>query len=89
MSSSENDFAPSRTCTKSTVESNLNVAVMGVAILTGRAKQPRVTVPAATAKCDFVFALNTNGGKSMWLQALKNEEMEQWIHAIQSALGVA
>ncbi len=44
---------------------------------------------AATAKRDFVFALNTNGGKSMWLQALTKEEMEQWIHAIQSALGVA
>eukprot|EP00672_Neobodo_designis_P017269 CAMPEP_0174850900 /NCGR_PEP_ID=MMETSP1114-20130205/21199_1 /TAXON_ID=312471 /ORGANISM="Neobodo designis, Strain CCAP 1951/1" /LENGTH=434 /DNA_ID=CAMNT_0016085391 /DNA_START=30 /DNA_END=1334 /DNA_ORIENTATION=- len=46
-------------------------------------------VPAATAKRDFVFALNTNGGKSMWLQALSKDEMEQWIHAIQTALGVA
>lgn len=46
-------------------------------------------VPAATAKRDFVFALNTLGGKSMWLQALSAEDMEQWIHAIQQALGVA
>ena len=46
-------------------------------------------VPASTAKRDFVFALNTTGGKSMWLQALSQEEMEKWIHAIQQALGVA
>lgn len=46
-------------------------------------------VPNATAKRDFVFALNTIGGKSMWLQAITKEEMEQWIHAIQQALGVA
>jgi len=25
----------------------------------------------------------------MWLQALTKEEMESWIHAIQTALGVA
>lgn len=46
-------------------------------------------VPASTAKRDFVFALNTTGGKSMWLQAMTQEEMEKWIHAIQQALGVA
>jgi len=46
-------------------------------------------VPSATAKRDFVFALNTIGGKSMWLQALSKEDMEKWIHAIQQALGVA
>jgi serine/threonine protein kinase len=46
-------------------------------------------VPASTAKRDFVFALNTTGGKSMWLQAMSQEEMEKWIHAIQQALGVA
>eukprot|EP00455_Lapot_gusevi_P056337 TRINITY_DN9339_c0_g1_i2.p1 TRINITY_DN9339_c0_g1~~TRINITY_DN9339_c0_g1_i2.p1 ORF type:complete len:405 (-),score=117.51 TRINITY_DN9339_c0_g1_i2:201-1328(-) len=46
-------------------------------------------VPAATAKRDFVFGLNTIGGKSMWLQAMTKDEMEQWIHAIQQALGVA
>jgi len=46
-------------------------------------------VPASTAKRDFVFALNTIGGKSMWLQALTQDDMEQWIHAIQQALGIA
>ena len=46
-------------------------------------------VPPVTAKRDFVFALNTIGGKSMWLQALSKEEMEGWIDAIQQALGVA
>lgn len=46
-------------------------------------------VPSSTAKRDFVFALNTTGGKSMWLQGTTKEEMEAWIHAIQQALGVA
>eukprot|EP00758_Cryptobia_borreli_P009815 Tbor_TRINITY_DN5514_c3_g6::TRINITY_DN5514_c3_g6_i1::g.13379::m.13379/K08857/NEK1_4_5; NIMA (never in mitosis gene a)-related kinase 1/4/5 len=46
-------------------------------------------VPQGTAKREFVFALNTIGGKSMWLQALTREEMEQWIHVIQQALGIA
>ena len=46
-------------------------------------------IPVSTAKADFVFALNTTGGKSMWLQASTHDEMEQWIHAIQSALGIA
>jgi len=46
-------------------------------------------VPSSTAKKDFVFALNTTGGKSMWLQATDHEAMEQWIHCIQQALGIA
>ena len=46
-------------------------------------------VPPSTAKRDYVFALNTHGGKSMWLQAVNNAEMEQWIHVIQQALGIA
>ena len=46
-------------------------------------------VAQSSAKREFVFALNTIGGKSMWLQALSQDEMEQWIHAIQQALGVA
>jgi len=51
--------------------------------------QSACPVPHATAKREFVFALNTQGGKSMWLQALSQEDMEKWIHAIQQALGVA
>lgn len=46
-------------------------------------------VPSTTAKKDFVFALNTHGGKSMWLQATEKATMEEWIHRIQQALGVA
>lgn len=46
-------------------------------------------VPPSTAKRDFAFAVNTIGGKSMWLQAFSTAEMEQWIHAIQVALGIA
>jgi len=51
--------------------------------------QSACPVPPSTAKREFVFALNTQGGKSMWLQALSQEDMEKWIHAIQQALGVA
>jgi len=46
-------------------------------------------VAQSSAKREHVFALNTIGGKSMWLQALSKEEMEEWIHNIQQALGVA
>lgn len=46
-------------------------------------------VPMGTAKREWVFALNTLGGKSMWLQALSRESMEAWIQHIQQALGVA
>lgn len=46
-------------------------------------------VPMGTAKRKFVFALNTLGGKSMWFEAESQENMEEWIGAIQQALGVA
>lgn len=46
-------------------------------------------VPLSTAKRDFVFALNTIGGKSMWFEAASEENMEEWIHVIQRGLGIA
>ncbi|EPY40546.1 hypothetical protein AGDE_03382 [Angomonas deanei] len=46
-------------------------------------------VPMTTAKREFVFALNTIGGKSMWFEARTQQDMEEWIHAIQRGLGIA
>nr|Q08942.1 RecName: Full=Putative serine/threonine-protein kinase A [Trypanosoma brucei brucei]AAB59252.1 protein kinase [Trypanosoma brucei] len=46
-------------------------------------------VPHSTAKRDFVFALNTVGGKGMWFQAVSHGDMEMWVHAIQRGIGVA
>ncbi|KEG14023.1 protein kinase [Trypanosoma grayi] len=51
--------------------------------------QSACPVPLGTAKREFVFALNTIGGKSMWFQAESHEKMEMWIHAIQCGLGVS
>ncbi|EKG06153.1 kinase, putative [Trypanosoma cruzi] len=51
--------------------------------------QSACPVPICTAKREFVFALNTIGGKSMWFQAESHEKMEMWIHAIQQGLGVS
>lgn len=46
-------------------------------------------VPVSTAKREYVFALHTTSGKSMWFEAASKENMEEWIHAIQRGLGVA
>ncbi|ORC84455.1 protein kinase [Trypanosoma theileri] len=51
--------------------------------------QSACPVPIGTAKREFVFALNTIGGKSMWFQAGSQENMEMWIHAIQRGLGIS
>lgn len=45
-------------------------------------------VPCGTAKRDFVFAINTVGGKSMWFEAESHENMEMWIQKIQEGLGI-
>jgi serine/threonine protein kinase len=46
-------------------------------------------VHISTAKRENVFALNTTGGKSMWLQAPTRQEMQQWVHILQQACGLA
>eukprot|EP00760_Papus_ankaliazontas_P005124 PhM_4_TR12404/c0_g1_i1/m.98954/K08857/NEK1_4_5; NIMA (never in mitosis gene a)-related kinase 1/4/5 len=46
-------------------------------------------VHVSTAKRENVFALNTTGGKSMWLQAPTKPEMQQWVHILQQACGLA
>lgn len=45
-------------------------------------------VPHSTVQRDFVFALNTMGGRSMWFQAESEEKMHEWIYAIQQGLGI-
>lgn len=51
--------------------------------------QSACPVPVGTAKREFVFALNTIGGKSMWFETDSRENMSEWIHAIQRSLGIA
>ena len=46
-------------------------------------------VPSSNAKRDWVFSLNTHGGKSMWLQAPTKADMEMWLDAIHRAMGIA
>ncbi len=45
-------------------------------------------VPAANAKREAVFSLNTHNGKSMWLQAPSKAEMDLWLDAVNRAMGV-
>lgn len=47
-----------------------------------------VPVPKLNAKRGAVLSLNTTSGKSMWLQAPSQQEMEDWIANIHRALGI-
>ena len=60
----------------------------GYAYLLVETVAKKAGVSRSTAKRDNVFALNTVGGKSMWLEAESQQNMVDWIRAIQRSLGI-
>ncbi|CCW72222.1 unnamed protein product [Phytomonas sp. Hart1] len=46
-------------------------------------------VPLSICKKNFVFALNTTGGKSMWFESNSQQNMEDWINTLKKCLSAA